>query len=199
MLGSLQHPKLGMTIPKAVITSPDQMTVYAKMSYKQLKSSKEYSASSKVVKAALDGNPPVADHTIVPRWNLKNTTRGYNGTFIKLMDHPNKGPSVVLKMKETGKESTISLETLSSGAQAYAKLLGGASSIAQEAETTKSTPTFAEETWESAQNGKSMQATFVSLTGDNITLKKANGQTVTFSTSHLSEKSRQRAEELAEQ
>jgi len=190
--GSLNHPKMGRIIPKAVITSPDQTVVYAKMSYKQLQSSSSYSITSKKVKAALAGNTPQADPSMTPMWNLKNSGRHYTGTFIELKGDE----TLVLKMKESGKNSNIAMSQLSSGSQAYAKMLekirSGATDDAEKSTNSEHTV----ETWESSKGGKTIRATFISLEDGKITLKKESNKTISFAIDLLSEKSQKRAQEL---
>jgi len=82
--GCLNSAITGKIIPKAVIASFDQGTVYAKMSYKQLKSSKEYSSTAKVVKLALKGEEPPVDKKVIPNWQVNNDNGFYIGTFVEL-------------------------------------------------------------------------------------------------------------------
>jgi len=183
---------MGRTIPKAVITSPDQTVVYAKMSYKQLKSSSSYSITSKKVKAAQKGDIPKPDATMIPMWPLKNSDRYYTGSFIELKENK----ILVLKMKDGGRQSNIPISKLSEGSQAYARILQEKQTAAQST-TEDSAPKYTVEAWKSSKGGKVIQGTFVSLEGGKITLKKENDETVTFGIELLSEKSQKRAQELS--
>ena len=184
---------MGNIIPKAVILSPDQRYLYAKLSYPQLKDSKEYYKASKLVKAALEGELTATDPELVPAWNLKNSKSTYTGTFVELQD----GKTLILKMKESGKNSRIPLSKLSKGSVAYAEMLekkraGVAEEAAKPAE-------LGIETWGSSTAGKTIEATFISLVGDKVTLKKKSGKKMSFSLSLLSEDSQERAKLLATQ
>lgn len=184
---------MGNIIPKAVIVSADQGVLYAKLSYPQLKESKEYSAASKAVKAGLSGEFPMADSTLVPAWSLKNSKSSYTGSFVELKD----GKTLVLKMHKSGKNSTIPLSKLSKGSVAYAEMLEERrTGVAEE----KAKPAELEvETWGSSAAGKTIEATFVSLLGDKLTLKKKDGKKVSFSISLLSPESQERATFLGSQ
>lgn len=61
----------------------------------------------------------------------------------------------------------------------------------------KKKSSFALESWESAKAGKIIKGTFISLKGNQITITKENGKTLTFSLDLLSEKSQKRAQELS--
>lgn len=191
--GAFRHPKIGNIIPKAVIMSADQGSLYAKLSYPQLKDAKAYSAASKVVKSALAGELPAADPELVPAWNLKNSRNAYTGRFVELEE----GKTLVLKMKKGGKNSRIPLSKLSAGSVAYAEMLEKKrTGVAEE----DAKPAALEiETWGSSTAGKTIEATFVSLVGDKVTLKKKNGKKMSFSLSLLSEDSQQRAQLLGSQ
>lgn len=191
--GAFRHPKIGNIIPKAVILSPDQGYLYAKLSYPQLKDSREYSKASKLVKAALEGELPATDPDLVPAWNLKNSNSAYTGTFVELQD----GKTLILKMKESGKNSNIPLSKLSKGSVAYAEMLE--KKRAGVAEEAAKPADLGIETWGSSTAGKTIEATFISLVGDKVTLKKKSGKKMSFSLSLLSEDSQERAKLLATQ
>ena len=193
--GALNCPKVGRTIPIAVISSPDQKEIYTKLSYSQLKKSKMYSLTSKIVKKALKGEVPPADATVVPMWHLKKSRRYCSGTFVQL----DEGESLTIASKKSGGSQKIPLSHLSEGAQAYAKLMelqrtGASADGGSEEKNTSHTV----ETWESSKDGKKMKATFISLSDGQITLKKDNGKSITFPLTKLSDKSQQRAKELSE-
>jgi len=181
--GAYYHKSMGRTIPKAVMCSPDQLDIYAKMSYAQLKSSKEYSKTSKVVKAILKGGEVSNDPTILPYWHVKNSKSSYHGHFI------------IFKNEKGGKQQ-ISLAKLSAGANVYAKTLEQKRSgeVVDKKDQVKEKTM---EVWESSE-GKKISAVFVALEGEKIKLRKKDGKTVHFALSLLSEKSQQRAKELAE-
>lgn len=185
--GAFRHAKMGRIIPQAVVSSADQTQIFSKMSYNQLKVSSEYSVTSKAVKSALGGEEFQGDSTIVPYWNLKNSMKAYAGPFVELKDDS----VLVYQKRDGGANSSIELAKLSAGSQAYARLLES-----QKSGGTKSSE-LTEEFWESAKDGKTIKATFVSLKGDTITLKKDSGKSVSFSVQLLSEKSQTRAKELA--
>ncbi len=184
---------MGTTIPKAVIVSRDQTTLYAQLSYKQLRETKEYSAAGKVVKSALEGDLPVADPKLEPAWYFKNSNKFHYATFVELQE----GETLVLEMKKSGKSSSFPLRKMSEGAAAYAKILEGKRTGVIEEEVKP--PMLEVEFWGSSTAGKTIEATFVSLVGDKVTLKKKNGKKMSFSLSLLSEESQERAKLLGSQ
>jgi len=199
VIGSLDHTKMGKTIPKAVLCSPDQTQIYTKMSYKQLDVTSEYSKASKLVKAALKGDVPAPDPTTVPAWNLKNVNAYFQGEFIELTKD-----NVLVCKGMNGGNRKENLNKFSAGTIAYAKFLQQQKSGEQEEAVTddenvnpEKTPSFTLESWESAKGGKVIKGTFVSLKGDKISITKENGKTSTFALKLLSEKSQKRARELA--
>lgn len=191
--GCLNSAITGKIIPKAVISSFDQGTVYAKMSYKQLQSSKEYSSTAKVVKLALKGKEPPVDKKVIPNWQVNNDNRFYIGTFVEL-----KNDTKLIIKKTEGNNTSIPMSKLSPGSQMYARMKEQQRSGAQPAGEKEDSETFSVETWQSSKDGKSIQATFVALKGDKITLKKKSGKSVIFPLSLLSEQSQKRARELGE-
>jgi len=189
--GALRHPKLGNTIPKAVIFSPDQGVLYAKLSYGQLKESREYTAASKLVKAALEGEIPITDAELIPVWHLKNSNNAYSGTFVELQ----KGKTLILK--KGGADFSVPLSKLSAGSIAYAEMLEKKRTDVVEEEMKPAK--LGIETWRSSTEGKTIEATFVSLVGDKVTMKKKGGKEMSFSLSLLSADSQERAKFLGEQ
>jgi hypothetical protein len=185
VIGVLNASSMGNIIPKAVVTSPDQLTYMASMPYKSMKDSKAFRAANTKVKAALAGQSMEAPKDAKFAWTIAGSGRFYKGDFVELKDDKD----LVLKSPE-GKPFNVPMAKLTSGAQAYARHLagGGEEKPAEKLEM---------EPWESAKGGKTIHATFLSLKGEKITLKKQDGKLASFSISLLSEKSQQRAKELA--
>lgn len=185
VMGVLNADSMGNIIPKAVVTSPDQMTYMASMPYKSMKDSKAFRAANNKVKAALAGDTIAKPADAKYVWTLTGSGRFYRGDFVELKDDK----ELVLKSPE-GKTFKVPMAKLTAGTQAYARHLAGGG----DKEATEK-PQM--EPWESAKGGQTIHATFLSLKGGKITLKKSNGKLLTFSLSLLSEKSQQRAKELA--
>ena len=193
VFGAFYGENMGIIYPKAVVTSTDQVHVFANMNHKQLEENSEYRKVSKITKAALQGNLPEPKPVFDLMWPVKGSEGGLMGTFVKLVDNK----KLILKIK--GKERGNKLEEFGEGAQKYAKYLAGSEGAAPSAEedTKENNDTEVVETWESSKDNKTIQASFVSLEGNTITLKLESGKAVTFSMDKLSEKSQSRARELS--
>ncbi|WP_435896110.1 hypothetical protein [Oceaniferula spumae] len=189
--GGLGDPKMGNLIPKAVVVSPDMTTMYGSIAYKQMKASKNFTELNKKVEAALEGKPAGAQPE--PQWYVKAGKGSfYKGNMVNLKKNKKNQQIIVLK-ERSGKVLNVPLGKLTPLAQKMA--LG---QVADKADDKPSAAAELEmESWESAKGGKSIKATFVSLSGGKITLKKDNGQEVTFDLTLLSDKSQSRARELA--
>lgn len=193
VLGAFYGTTMGHVYPKAVVSSTDQSHVFANMNHKQLEKTSEYSKVSKVAKEALQGSLPAPGPVFDLKWTVKGTEGSLTGTFIKLVDNKR----LVLNIK--GRERGNKLEEFGEGAQAYARHLAG---IEEAPEAEKKDPKVSDETevveaWESSAKNKTIQARFVSLDGDSITLKLETGKVVTFPMGKLSERSQERAKELS--
>ena len=185
--GALYAKSMGNTIPKVVVTSSDQMTYMASISYKKM-DEKSFRAANAQVKAGLAGESAPTLERAYECWVVASNGRYYTGEFTELKDDK----TLMLKSPQ-GKDMKISMSQLTAGAQEYARLRAGGGS--EEESVTTEEPEV--EAWGSSKGGKSMRATFISLDGEMITLKKEGGKTITFKLSHLSEESQQRAKELA--
>ncbi|QQL45046.1 hypothetical protein [Sulfuriroseicoccus oceanibius] len=189
VVGRFRDKSLGHTIPKAVIVSADQSLWFASSKYADMKGSKEFSRVRKLVKQGLDGELDQKPYQYANAWQLLGPGNVYLGTFVRLSED---GQSMVLKRQDNGTEMSVPLDKLVSGAQRAARMMaGGGAEISAEPEV----PVM--ESWVSAEGGKTITAKFQSLSGNRITLVMENGRTVTFDISKLSEKSQQRAKELA--
>jgi len=189
--GVLTAKSSGKYIPKAVITSSDQKTYFASIAYKSMSGDKAFRDVNKLVKQGIEGEPAPLPKDVVSAWSAKKNGMFYRGNFVELAEHKKHGKTVVLNTLE-GKKLRVPIKLLSEKAQSYALAMGGGAEHA-----TGVTQKAVEESWESAQGGKTITATFVALKGDMITLKKQNGSDVTFKLAMLSEKSQERAKELA--
>ena len=143
--------------------------------------------SEEKVKQALDGEAVEVPKDLVCNWIMAGKTSFYPGEFVDLVDDKN----VSLK-SPTGRTYNLSMDKLSKGSQAYARALAGGGEKEEEVAEKE----FEMESWTNTK-GKTIRAQFVSLEGEQITLKKADGKTVSFKLSLLSEKSQERAKELA--
>lgn len=186
--GALYAKSMGNIIPKVVVTSSDQMTYMASISYKKM-NEKSFRAANAQVKAGLAGESAPTLEDAYECWLIASNGRYHTGEFTELKDD-----KLILKSPQ-GKNIKIRMSKLTAGAQEYARLRAGSGS--EEESVTTEEPEV--EAWGSSKGGKSMRATFISLDGEMITLKKEGGKTITFKLSLLSEESQQRAKELAGQ
>lgn len=184
-MGVLNASSMGNTIPKAVVTSADQLTYMASMPYKRMSDSKAFREVNKGIKEALAGKKVEKPKDAEYNWMISGVSRFYKGDFVEVKDD-----KFLMIKPAKGKAIKVPLAKLSTGAQAYARLRAGAGAAPAAEEPGM-------ESWESAKGGKTIEASFVSLSGGKITLKKQGGKIVTFNLSLLSDQSRQRAKELA--
>lgn len=189
VVGALNTASMGRTIPKAVVTSPDQNSFYASITYKQMKEPKNFRKANKQIKAALGGEQVEIPKDLVHNWVQSGSRTRYLGSFVEMKDDKN----LVLKLTN-GKNYSIPLAKLSAGSKAYARMLagGGAGEGASKEEKTQTEP------WTNTK-GKVIQARFISLKDGKITLAMKNGKSVTFDLALLSEESQKRAKELAKE
>ena len=190
VIGGLQAKSMGKYIPKAVITSADQSTYFASVAYEEMKESKSFKDAINSAEKGLDGQAPGMPEDAEYRWIVKNTSRFYTGSFVEVTTHKKKGELLVLKKPE-GKKVHIPTSELATGALAYAH------SMNAKAKKAKAHAAIVEESWESAEGGKIINATFVKLQERKITLKMQNGKEMTFDVSKLSKESQKRARELS--
>ena len=191
VFGAFSAASMGRVYPKAVVSSTDQIHVFANMNHKQLEKTSEYSKVGKVTKEALQGKLAEPGPVFELHWAVKNSEGGLKGSFVKLVDNKR----LFLKIK--GKEYGNKLEEFGEGAQRYAKYLAGSKSETSVSKDNKDEDiSKVVETWESSTKNKTIQASFISLDGDSISLKLESGKVVTFSMNKLNEKSQRRAREL---
>lgn len=196
--GAIHGKGMGHIYPKAVVTSPDQLQVFAMMNHKQLEQSSAYSKVSKAAKKGAAGEELESLPEYVLHWPVAGSAGFLMGPFVRL-ENDNK-----LFLKVKGKVYGNKLKEFRTGSQQYARHLhaqnnptdaAGVDQTTGESSVTDVTEA-AMEAWHSAKGGKTIQARFVTLSGDRITLEKEDGKTVTFKLSLLSEQSQQRAKEL---
>jgi hypothetical protein len=182
---------MGNTIPKAVITSPDMSEIWLQMSYAKLRTESSYRDAKKQVDAILKGGPkPESPPDRHIYWPLKGKESFYIGSFAGLDDKGN----LRLKMLKGGKVSSIPLDRLSAPCATLARTLAGGKPAAGPQSAANQTPVL--ESW-TGSNGKTLQARFVSLADDKVTLEMEDGKTHTLPLDRLAESSRNRAKELA--
>jgi len=191
--GAFGTPQMGTTIPKLVAVSPAEDVVWADMSYKQLQSEKGLKTAARSVAAIGKGDaeaPEISD--FVPFWSITGK-EGYRyaGNFEKL-----EGETLHLKLTND-KTTKVNLSSLTPAAVAYAKKMAGQTSASEKAEEDSAELVHSEESWTNTK-GSSLRGTFVSLNGNKITLKLANGKESTFDLSLLSEESQTKAKSYAE-
>jgi hypothetical protein len=195
VITALDFSKLGRTIPLAAITSPDMNVLWMSIDYPELQQKKTYTKVKKRIDGILKGEIAAEpDRDAMIWWKAKGAIKGWLGRFVELDE---KG-RLVIKRKD-GHLAKFTPDRLDPVALAYAKFLAGQSADPGENGAASQAPAApVEEDWES-NDGKTIRATFVSLAGGKITLRKSNGKQFTFSLSRLSEKSQARVRELAGQ
>ena len=117
--GSLRGRNMGVTVPKVVVTSPDQTSVYAKMPYLRLVSPDSYTSVTNLVQLARDGKPPKPDPNTIPIWHHRGGYSTYYGSFSKLAD----SKTLLITINPSGTTAEIPLQDLSQGAQEYARTM----------------------------------------------------------------------------
>ncbi len=187
VMGALSAKSMGPYIPKFVVTSTDQMTYMTSLAYKKM-NDKAFRAANAQVKEGLAGSPVPKPKDAYDCWTIASNGRHYVGEFVEL-----KNSKTLILKSPRDKKMKIPMSELTLGAQKYARFLSGSGQ-----ESTPKEKAEIEE-WQSAQGGKSIRATFISLNGELITLRKEDGKTLTFKLSLLSEESQQRAEKLSGQ
>jgi hypothetical protein len=186
----LSEKKMGNIIPRAVITSPDMSEMWGQMKYEELKVEGPYRGIKKQVDAILKGeakaeNPP--ERPIY--WPIKGSKEYYIGAFAGLGD---KG-GLRLKMESNGKIATIPLERLTENCAVLARALAGREPAAKPQPEAGQTPAM--ESW-TGSNGKTLQARFVSLADDKVTLEMEDGKIHTMPLERLAGSSQERARTL---
>lgn len=184
---ALYDPKLGNIIPRAVITSPEMLQVIAVLSEDDMEKNSNYSEAKKSVSNFLNGvATPRVEKNLSYRW--PTTSNGfYVGTFEGIKEEK----SLVLGMN--GATGGVSVEIpfthLSKPSADFAKLLAGSNPSPTESKVESHT---AQEAWTSS-NGKTLQAKFVSLENNMITLEMADGKSHTLPMDRLDPASQEKA------
>ena len=110
---------MGNTVPKLIVTNIDETCVIAKMPYPRLATPSAYPLIKQRVEKFLTGKMPAADPDTLPVWHHQGGFSQYFGHFHGLID----GKTLQLTINSEGKIAEIPLNTLSEGAQNYAKIL----------------------------------------------------------------------------
>ncbi|MCU0751814.1 MAG: hypothetical protein MUF86_07000 [Akkermansiaceae bacterium] len=186
----ISEKKMGNLIPRAVITSPDMSEIWGQMKYEELKVEGPYRGIKKQVDAILKGeakpeNPP--ERPIY--WPIKGSKEFYIGAFVDLADNG----GLRLKMESNGKMATIPLGRLTGNCAVLARTLAGREPEAKPQPEASQAPAL--ESW-TGSNGKTLQARFVSLADDKVTLEMEDGKTYTMPLERLAGSSRERAKTL---
>lgn len=196
VLSALHAKKMGNTIPKAVIASPDLTQAWGLLNHDELGDSKSYREAKRAVKDIMSGKAeaPASEDPEMMHWGIKGKSSFYKGVFKGVTDKD----EVTLKT-DMGSTINLPLDQLGGGAASYARNLAGKSKPAEESGTppvTPEVPVLAIEDWESA-DGKVIEAKFEAIEGDRIALVDAAGKRFVFPLTRLSEESQTRARELA--
>lgn len=109
------------------------------------------------------------------------------------------GPIPVVAVTDSSTEQLVSMVPYFSmkDVNGFNEVMASLALIRGEMAEAKIKKIYALETWTN-NKGRSIQATYVASNETDITLKLTNGKSATFSISNLSEKSKSRANELAQ-
>lgn len=192
--GELYAPEMGNIIPKAVVMSPDQRHHYGSISYKAMKGKSNLSKLSKTAKEAVKEQKTTDVKDKMMRWATSDMNgTAFIGSFVGL-----KNGKLMLKLAK-GKQHHMTKDKVSPAAWAFAEQIQAeidkANNPTPVTEEKKEHPM---EIWKN-KKGQKVEAAFVSLEGDKITLKLKKGSLATFSVNLLSEASIARANKYAEQ
>ncbi len=190
VVAELVDPKLGRVIPQAVVTSADMDVTWSTLTYDVLKQERGYREVNRKLKAIRKGEVTVERNPDqILRWQLKGRNSGYTGSFVGI---DSKGR---LEFKDkSGKVYRKPMNVFAESAANFARFLAGQEAASGGA---VSDVVYGIEPWTSS-DGKVIQAKFVSLGDDKVTLETDKGKSYTLPLSRLSEDSRERARELAE-
>eukprot|EP00112_Aurelia_sp_Birch-Aquarium-sp1_P004302 Seg14856.1 transcript_id=Seg14856.1/GoldUCD/mRNA.D3Y31 product="hypothetical protein" protein_id=Seg14856.1/GoldUCD/D3Y31 len=185
---------MGNIIPKAVVMSPDQRHHYGSISYKAMKEKSNLSKLSKTAKDAVKEQKTTDVKEKMMSWpTAEMNGRAFTGKFIALKD------GKLMLMLSKGAEHHLTKDKVSPAAWAFAeKLQAEKDGVKSPAPSAEGNREFPMEMWKNTK-GHRVEAAFVSLIGDKITLKLKKGSLSTFSVSLLSEAGIARAKKYAEQ
>jgi hypothetical protein len=181
------EPQMGHVYPKVVITSPDMKAIVAQLSNKEMGSSNMYSTAKKHVEAMLKlSTSPELDINRISHWKSGNSSGFYIGTYTGMKDEK----TVNLKMKSDGKTYAMDLNRFNPATAAFLK------ELAENKKPAKATVNNVLENW-TGSNGTTLQAKFVSLKDDKVTLEMESGKTHTLSLERLDKTSQDKAKSYA--
>ncbi len=193
VLAAFKTKKMGNVIPKAVVAAPDMSRAWYLLNHDELGESKSYREAKRAVRDIQSGEaqPPEPEAGEMLEWGVKGKNGFYTGSYQGVTDKDE-----VLLKNPKGDTFPIALEKLGTGSVNYARSLSGKDAPAP-AETETAAPVApALESWESA-DGKKIEAKFLSLKDDKVSLENADGKVFSFPLVRLSEASQARARELA--
>jgi hypothetical protein len=183
ILRQFSQPELGRFIPKVVVTSPDMSRIFGYIRYEDMRENRHFMSLARQVRefTSAPESAPLAEGDF--SWYLK-TGRVMNGSFIRV-----EGENLVMKMTESGNESTRPLSDFADGTVLQARVLAAGGSLPA---TGPIRPGDAApmEVWTSADGVRQIQARFISLSGETLTLVNDQGQTLQFGIGLLNEESR---------
>lgn len=175
-------------MPKVLVSSPEMDEIWGTLSYKKMNDRSNFRDLEKQIKALVE-NPegPKPEPPKKQFWEFKESSKGYFGKFEKL-----EGDTLFLK-RTSGKVVTAPLKKFNEPAVRFAKTLAGL-----EKEPTLSAPSAGGMVTWTGVNGKEIQAAFVSLDGEVLSLRNAMGSTYRFPLSRLNPESQEKAKAYAQ-
>lgn len=179
----------GKIIPRLAVASPDLGSVWATMTYDEIKGGRKFRDLRGTVNDIATGRVSAPEADSVQRWTLTDG-RFYQGTFVRL-----EGERLVLKIRDSGNEVDLPLTDYAPGTIAYAKTVASREAGSTSAESAGNKEAIHE--WTSAE-GKVLKATFVSLDGTTLTLRNERAEPVRLDLDRLNEASIALARSLAE-
>jgi len=174
--GAFRSEGMGNTIPKVVVSSPDQLDIWGKLDYREMFDDDNFDDLEDAVRAILEGEGKPIE-TGVYWWSLQSKDGYYSGRFVDFDEESDK---------------------VAPGSIAYGKALARreAERVAQE-HIEEARAAITHEEWQSA-DGRTIRAKFLSLEGGELTIEmKDSGREYSLPLERLSEASRERAREIA--
>jgi len=192
--GAFRSEGMGNTIPKVVVSSPDQLDIWGKLDYREMFDDDNFDDLEDAVRAILEGEGKPIE-TGVYWWSLQSKDGYYSGRFV---DFDEESDKVVLQKPDEARRYRVAMSRLAPGSIAYGKALARreAERVAQE-HIEEARAAITHEEWQSA-DGRTIRAKFLSLEGGELTIEmKDSGREYSLPLERLSEASRERAREIA--
>jgi hypothetical protein len=187
VMTAFNEQKMGHVYPKVVITSPDMKAIAAQLNNKDMNSSSMYSNAKKQLDTLLKSSTsPELNIDRVTHWKSSNSSGFYIGTYLGMKNEK----TVNLKLTSDGKTYAMDLGRFNPSTVAFIK------ELAENKNPKSPAVNYVIEGWKGS-NGTVIQAKFVSLEDDKITLEMKDGKTHTLPLEKLEQSSQDKAKSYA--